>query len=158
MIPKTNFAHCITMVALTDSMQSFSLRCLSPPTLIKQKQCQVTIIDPVLLARNYDYSAHQLNTKRVLHIFKLTVTTISLEINAGDILPLMSLHQDPVDCCPANQGYCDWIILTSGHPCQYQFSFFRLLCFIHGIIIFLFSGTIFHALDRMPNDLKIWSM
>ena len=84
------------------------------------------MMDPILLARNYDYSAKQLNTKPVLHIFKLTVTTLSLEINAGDILPLMSLHQDPVDCCPANH--------------------------------FLFSGTIFHALDRMPNDLKIWSM
>ena len=26
--------------------------------------------------------------------------------------------------CPAKQGYCGVIILTSGHPCQYQFSFF----------------------------------
>ena len=26
---------------------------------------------------------------------------------------------------PAKQGYCDWIILTSGHPCQYQFYLFR---------------------------------
>ena len=30
--------------------------------------------------------------------------------------------------------------------------------FIHGIIIFLFSRTIFHALDGMPGKLKIWSM
>ena len=31
--------------------------------------------------------------------------------------------------CLAKQDYCDWNILTSGHPCQYQFSFFRQLCF-----------------------------
>ena len=26
--------------------------------------------------------------------------------------------------CPVKQGFCDVIDLTSGHPCQYQFSFF----------------------------------
>ena len=43
----------ITLVPLTDSMQSFSPRCLSPHSLIKQRQCQHTIIETVLLTRNY---------------------------------------------------------------------------------------------------------
>ena len=55
----------------------------------------------------------------------------------------------------AKQGYYDWIILTSGHPCQYQFSFFRYLCFCSWHNHF-FSWTIFHALDRMFSNLKIW--
>ena len=59
MKPKANFGHYITMVPLTDSMQSFPLRCLSSQSLIKQRKCQITIIEPVLLARNYDYSAKQ---------------------------------------------------------------------------------------------------
>ena len=61
--------------------------------------------------------------------------------------------------CPAKQGYCDVNILTSGHPCQYQFSFFRWLCFLHSWYNhFLFSRTILHALDRMPRNLKLWNM
>ena len=36
----------------TDYMQSFSLRCLSPHNFIKQRKCQHTIIETVLLARN----------------------------------------------------------------------------------------------------------
>ena len=36
MKPKANFAQYITMVPLTDSMPSFSIRCLSPHGLIKQ--------------------------------------------------------------------------------------------------------------------------
>ena len=36
----------------TDTMQSFSLRCLSPHNFIKQRKCQNTIIETVLLARN----------------------------------------------------------------------------------------------------------
>ena len=85
MKPKANFAHYIpiTMIPLTDSMQSFSLSCLSPHSLIKQRKCQITIIDPVLLARNYDYLAKQWNTKPVLHIFQLTVAAFSLETNEG---------------------------------------------------------------------------
>ena len=39
--------------SLTDSIQSFSLRCLSPHSLIKQRKCQHTIIETVLLAGNY---------------------------------------------------------------------------------------------------------
>ena len=70
------------MVPLTDSMQSFSLMCLSPHSLIEQRKCQIIIINPVLLARNYDYLAKQWNTKPVLHIFKLTVT-FSWETNEG---------------------------------------------------------------------------
>ena len=34
MKPNANFAHYITMVPLTDSMQSFSPRCLYPHSLI----------------------------------------------------------------------------------------------------------------------------
>ena len=75
MKPKANFAHHITMVPLTGSMQSFFLRCLSSHSLIKQRKCQIIIINHVLLARNYDYSTKQWNTKPVLYIFKLTVTT-----------------------------------------------------------------------------------
>ena len=41
------------MVLLPDSMQSFSLKCLSPHTLTKQKKCQHTVIETDLLARNY---------------------------------------------------------------------------------------------------------
>ena len=52
MKPKANFAHYITMVPLTDSMLSFSLRCLSPYSFIQQRKCQYTIIETVLLARN----------------------------------------------------------------------------------------------------------
>ena len=83
MKPKANFSHYITMVPLTDSMQSFSLRYLSPHSSMKQRKCQITIINPVLLGRNYDYSAKQWNTKPVLHIFKLTVAIFSLETNGG---------------------------------------------------------------------------
>ena len=36
----------------TDTMQSFSLRCLSPHSFIKQRKCQHTIIETVLLGRN----------------------------------------------------------------------------------------------------------
>ena len=36
MKPKANFAHYITLVPLTDIMPSFSLRCLSTRSLIKQ--------------------------------------------------------------------------------------------------------------------------
>ena len=36
----------------TDTMQSFSLWCLSPHNFIKQRKCQHTIIETVLLARN----------------------------------------------------------------------------------------------------------
>ena len=71
------------MAPLTDSMQSFSLRCLSPHSLVEQRKCQIIIINPVLLARNYHHSAKQWNTKPVLHIFKLTVTTFSWETNEG---------------------------------------------------------------------------
>ena len=45
--------------------------------------------------------------------------------------------------CPAKQGYCDANILTSGHPCQYQFSFFLWCVFIHGIIIIHFPELYF---------------
>ena len=85
MEPKANFAHYITMVPLTDSMQSFSVRCISPYSLMKQRKCQITILNPVLLARNYDYSAKQWSTKPVLHTFKLTVIIFSLETNEGVI-------------------------------------------------------------------------
>ena len=51
---EANFAHHITMVSLTDSMHSFSLGCLFPQSLITQRKCQITVINPVLLARNYD--------------------------------------------------------------------------------------------------------
>ena len=37
MKPLANFAHYKAMVPLTDSMPSFSQRCLSPHSLIKQK-------------------------------------------------------------------------------------------------------------------------
>ena len=37
MKPNANFAYYITMVPLTGSMPSFSLRCLSPQSLINQK-------------------------------------------------------------------------------------------------------------------------
>ena len=37
MKPWASFAHYITMVPLTGSMQSFPLRCLSPHSLINQK-------------------------------------------------------------------------------------------------------------------------
>ena len=57
MKPKANFAHYINTVPLTDSMQSFALRCLSSHRLIKQRKFQTTIINPALLARSYDYSA-----------------------------------------------------------------------------------------------------
>ena len=92
MKPKANFAHYITMIPLTDSMQSFSPRCLSPHSLMKQRKCQITIIDLVLLARNCDYSAKQWNTKTVLHIFKLTVTIFSLETNEGGHSKIKSYH------------------------------------------------------------------
>ena len=80
------------MVPLTDSMQSFSLKCLSPHSLMKQIKCQITIINPVFLATNYDYSAKQWNTKPVLHIFKLTITIFSLETNEGGYPKIKSRH------------------------------------------------------------------
>ena len=70
MTPKAIFVHYMTRVPLTDSMQSFSLRCLSPHSLNERRKYQIIMIDPALLARNYDYSAKQWNTKPVLHIFK----------------------------------------------------------------------------------------
>ena len=83
MKPESNFAHNITVVPLTDSMHRFSLRCLFPHNLIKQRKFQITMINPVLLARNYDCSAKQWNTKPVLRIYKFTVTTLSLDTNEG---------------------------------------------------------------------------
>ena len=61
--------------------------------------------------------------------------------------------------CPAKQGYCDVIFFfTSGHPCQYQFSFFRWLCFHSWYNHLLFSRNIFHVLDMIHRNLKIWNM
>ena len=68
MKPKANFAHYIIMVPLTDSMPSFSLRCLSSHSLIKQRKCQHTIIETVLLARNYKIQQNNEYPKPILHI------------------------------------------------------------------------------------------
>ena len=104
MKPKANFAHYITMVPLTDSMPSLSLRCLSPHSLMKQRKGQITTINSVLLARNYDYSAKQWNTP-VLHIFKLAVTIFSLETNEGGHPKIKSHHWESADYASDYQSF-----------------------------------------------------
>ena len=58
---------------------NFSLRCISLHSFIKQRKCQITIVETVLPARNWIYSAKQWSPRPVLHISKLGLTTFSLE-------------------------------------------------------------------------------
>ena len=53
---------------------------------------------------------------------------------------------------------CDWFFLHLDTRASISFLTFVKCVLIHYIIIsFLFSWTIFHTLDKMPSNLKIWS-
>ena len=67
LIPVASYGRLLHNHSLI-ACKSFSLRCLSPHSLIKQRKCGITIIKTILLARNYNYSAKQWNPKLVLHI------------------------------------------------------------------------------------------
>ena len=65
---QSQFAHYITMVPLTDSMQSFSPRCLSPHSLIKQKKISTHYNWNCFASQKLQNKAKQWNPRPFLHI------------------------------------------------------------------------------------------